>query len=61
METSIAAMATGMAMSNLQNAVSLGMMKKTMEATEASMENIIEMMDSMPSPDGKGMLLDIKV
>lgn len=61
METSIAAMATGMAMSNLQNAVSLGMMKKTMEATEASMENIIEMMDSMPSPDGKGMLLDVKV
>ncbi len=61
METSIAAMATGMAMSNLQNAVSLGMMKKTMEATEASMENIIEMMDAMPSPDGKGTLLNVRV
>lgn len=54
-------MATSMAMSNLQNAVSLGMMKKTMEATEASMENIIEMMDAMPSPDGKGTLLNVRV
>ncbi len=61
METSIAAMATGMAMSNMQNAVSLGMMKKTIESTEASMENIIKMMDSMPSPDGKGTLLDVRV
>lgn len=59
MESSIAALATGMAMANLQNSVSIGMMKKTMEATEASMDNIIDMMDSMPSPDGKGTLLNV--
>ncbi len=61
METSIAAMATGMAMTNLQNSVSLSMMKKTMEATEASMDGLLEMMDAMPSPDGKGALLDVRV
>lgn len=61
MESSIAALATGMAMANLQNSVSIGMMKKTMEATEASMDNIIDMMDSMPSPDGKGTLLNVRV
>ncbi len=60
MESSIAALATGMAMANLQNSVSIGMMKKTMEATEASMDNIIDMMDSMPSPDGKGTLLNVR-
>ncbi len=61
MESSIAALATGMAMANLQNSVSIGMMKKTMEATEASMDSIIDMMDSMPSPDGKGTLLNVRV
>ncbi|MBQ8171681.1 MAG: YjfB family protein [Oscillospiraceae bacterium] len=61
MEQSIAAMATGMAMSNLQNSVSISMMKKTMEASEASMEGIVEMMNNMPSPDGRGTLLDIRV
>ena len=61
MEQSIAAIATGMAMSNLQNSVSISMMKKTMEASEASMEGIVEMMNNMPSPDGRGTLLDIRV
>ena len=56
MEQSIAAIATGMAMSNLQNSVSISMMKKTMEASEASMEGIVEMMNNMPSPDGRGTL-----
>jgi len=61
MESSIAAMSMNMAMANMQNAVSVSMMKKTMEATEASMNAIMDMMEAMPSPDGKGTLLNIKV
>ena len=61
METSIAAMATGMAMANLQSSVSISMMKKTLEASQANMETITKMMDSMPSPDGRGTVLDIRV
>ena len=61
METSIAAMATGMAMANLQNSISVSMMKKSLEATQANMEAITKMMDSMPSPDGRGTVLDIRV
>lgn len=51
----------GMAMANLQNGISIGMMKKTMEATEQSMETITDMLDNMPSPDGKGTLLNVRV
>ncbi|MBQ9947408.1 MAG: YjfB family protein [Oscillospiraceae bacterium] len=61
MESTIAAMSMQMAMSNMQSAVSVSMMKKTMEAAQTSMENITEMMDAMPSPDGRGNLLNIRV
>lgn len=61
MESTIAAMSMQMAMSNLQNSVSIGMMKKTMETAEASMESITQMIDAMPSPDGRGNLLNIRV
>ncbi|MBQ5333316.1 MAG: putative motility protein [Oscillospiraceae bacterium] len=59
MESTIAAMSMNMAMANMQNAVSVGMMKKTMEAAEVSMENITEMLEAMPSPDGRGTLLNV--
>lgn len=61
MESAIAAMSMQMAMSNLQNSVSIGMMKKTMESAEASMETITDMLDAMPSPDGRGTVLDVRV
>lgn len=61
MESEIAALSMGMAMANLQNGISIGMMKKTMEATEQSMETITDMLDNMPSPDGKGTLLNVRV
>ena len=61
MESEIAALSMGMAMSNLQTGISIGMMKKTMESTEQSMELITDMMDNMPSPDGKGNLLNVIV
>ena len=61
METEIASMAMSMAMTNVQNGLAVGMLKKTMDSSEQSMEAITEMLDSMPSPDGKGQLLDVRV
>ena len=61
MEMQIASTAMAMAMSNMQNGLAVGMLKKTMEASEQSMEAITDMLDSMPSPDGKGQLLDVRV
>lgn len=60
MEMDIAALSMNMAAANLQNGVSVGMMKKTMEATEQSMETITDMLNNMPSPDGKGTVLNVK-
>lgn len=60
MEMDIAAPSMNMAMANLQNGISVGMMKKTMEANEQSMEAITDMLNNMPSPDGKGTVLNVK-
>ncbi len=60
MEMDIAALSMNMAMANLQNGISVGMMKKTMEANEQSMEAITDMLNNMPSPDGKGTILNVK-
>ena len=48
-------------MANVQNSVSVSMMKKTMEASQASMDAITSMLDAMPSPDGRGTLLNVRV
>lgn len=61
MEMQIAATAMAMAMDNLQNGLAVGMLKQTMEASEESMDAIIEMLEKMPSPDGRGQLLDVHV
>ena len=60
MELDIAALSMSMAMANLQNGISIGMMKKTMESTQQTMETITDMLDSMPSPDGKGTVLNVR-
>lgn len=60
MEMQIAAMSMAMAQTNVQNAMSIGMMKKTMEASEASMDMITDMIDNIPSPDGRGLLLNTR-
>lgn len=61
MEMSIAQLSMDMASANLQNALSVGMLKKNMEATEQTMEAFTDMMANMPSPDGRGQLLNILV
>lgn len=59
MEMAIASMSMDMAMANAQDALVIGMMKKTMESSEQSMEAITEMLDNIPSPDGRGQLLNV--
>lgn len=61
MEMEIASTAMAMAMDNLQSSLAVGMLKKTMDASEQSMEAITEMLDNMPSPDGRGTVLDMRV
>ena len=61
MESGIAALSMNMAMANLQNGISIGMMKKTMESTQQSMETITDMLSNMSSPDGKGTVLNVRV
>lgn len=59
MEMDIAALSMSMAQAKTQNAVSVGMLKKSMESSEASMEMITDMLGNMPSPDGRGQLLNV--
>ena len=59
MESYIAALSMSMASASLQNSLSVGMLKKSMESSEQTMETITDMLDSMPSPDGKGQLLNV--
>lgn len=59
MEMDIAALSMSMAQASTQNAVSIGMMKKTMEASEATMDMITDMIDNIPSPDGRGQILNV--
>ncbi len=61
MEMQIAATSMTMAEQKLQQSVSVSMLKKTMDSAEASMSKILDMMDIMPSPDGRGTLLDVRV
>lgn len=61
MEMQIASMAMSMSESKLQQGVSISMLKKNMEASEHAMETILDMLDSIPSPDGKGELLNVRV
>ena len=57
----IAAMSIGMAQQNVQTAVSIGMLKNSMESFEATNAQLIEMMDSVPMPSsGVGSLLDLR-
>lgn len=60
MEMQIASTTMAMAMSNMQNGLAIGMLKETMEASDQSMEAITDMLDSIPSPDGRGQLLDVR-
>lgn len=61
MEMQIASMAMSMSEAKVAQGVTVSMLKKNMEASEQSMETILEMLDNMPSPDGRGQLLNVRV
>ncbi len=61
MEMDIAALSMSMADSSVQNALSVSMLKKSMDSVEDTMASFIEMIDNMPSPDGRGQLLNVRV
>ena len=61
MEMDIAALSMSMADSSVQNALSVSMLKKSMDSVEDTMASFIEMIDNMPSPDGRGQLLNERV
>ncbi len=60
MEMEIAAMSMSLAMKNTQDSLAIGMMKKSMDASKQTMEAITDMLDSIPSPDGKGLIMDVR-
>ena len=60
MELDIAALSMNMAAANLQQGVSIGIKRKTMVSTQQTMETNTDMLDSMPSPDGKGTVLNVR-
>lgn len=57
----IASMAMSMSEAKVAQGVTISMLKKNMEASEQSMQTILDMLDSIPSPDGKGELLNVRV
>lgn len=61
MEMQIASMAMSMSEAKVAQGVTVSMLKKNMEASEQSMQTILDMLDSIPSPDGKGQLLNVRV
>lgn len=60
MEMQIAGLSMSMAAANTQNAVSIAMMRKTMDSQEQAMDLITEMIGNMPSPDGRGQIMDVR-
>lgn len=60
MEMAIAQMSMNMAAAKTQDELSIALLKKSMESSETSMEIITDMLDNIPSPDGRGLLLDAR-
>lgn len=61
MEMDIAALSMSMASAKFQDSLSIGLMKMSMESSEQSADLITEMLEKMPSPDGRGTVLDVRV
>ncbi|MCM1334521.1 MAG: YjfB family protein [Bacteroides sp.] len=55
----IAQLSMTMAQQNIQASFSTGMLKNVMDSQEAANAELLDML-SAPSPDGKGMVLDVR-
>jgi len=56
----IANLSMSMAQYNVQNQASMSMLKNTMDSQEASSNILLESLQNMPSPDGKGTVMDVR-
>lgn len=56
----IANLSMNMAQQNVQNQVSVSMLKNVMDSQEASSNLLLEGLQNLPSPDGKGMVMDVR-
>lgn len=56
----IANLSMNMAQQNVQNQASISMLKNVMDSQEASSSILLEGLQSLPSPDGKGTVMDIR-
>lgn len=56
----IANLSMSMAQYNVQNQASMSMLKNTMDSQEASSNILLESLQNIPSPDGKGMVMDVR-
>lgn len=56
----IAQLSTNMAQYNVQSDFSMGMLKNVMESQEAASNILIEGLENIPSPDGRGTVLDVR-
>ncbi len=56
----IANLSMSMAQQNVQNQASISMMKNVMDSQEASSNKLLESLQNIPSPDGKGTVMDVR-
>ncbi len=56
----IANLSMNMAQYNVQNQASISMLKNAMDSQEASSNLLLEGLQNLPSPDGKGMIMDVR-
>lgn len=56
----IANLSMNMAQYNVQNQASMSMLKNTMDSQEASSNILLESLQNLPSPDGKGLVMDVR-
>ncbi len=56
----IANLSMNMAQYSVQSQASMSMLKNTMDSQEVSSNILLESLQNMPSPDGRGTVLDVR-
>lgn len=56
----IANLSMNMAQYSVQNQASMSMLKNTIDSQEASSNILLDSLQTLPSPDGKGMVMDVR-
>lgn len=56
----IANLSMTMAQQNVQSQASMSMLKNVMDSQEVSGNKLLESLQNIPSPDGRGMVMDVR-